>query len=391
MSSPRILITDTGDRAGLACIRCAAAGGYRVTAAATSRKAAGLLSRRASSRKIIPDPRDGIEPFVEQLSELVRKDRHDVLIPVRDETVYALSTHRERFEPYVAIGLPSHETVERAMDKALLHTEARAVGLAPPEGQVCENIGRALDVARSFGFPMVVKGVRTIDEIDGRSVRYPSRWVVDETALRDVQHEIGTCIVQRREIGDVIQFAGVATEGGLLGSLLTRSHRTWPPEAGNPSFVETITVPRDLAERVEALVAAIGWRGLFQLELIERPDGTLAAIDFNPRPYGSIGLARPAGAPLTTLWCASLLGEDPKPVSARAGVRYRNEEADARHIAWQLGRGDYRGAAAAMLPRRGVAHAFAQARDPGPTLYLGALAARDLGRFARRHASGGRR
>ncbi len=366
-SAPRILVTDAQDRAGLAAVRCLNASGYHVTAAAIDRGAPGLWSRHCSARRLLPDPReDGVESFVERLEGLLREQRHDVLLAVRDETVYALSAHRERIAPLVETGLPAHNVVERAMDKVLLTSEAAKVGLATPDGRVCEDIDQALDAARTFGFPVIVKGVRSVEEAGNYSVRYPSRLAWDEPALRDLQRTVGTCIVQRRAIGPVVQFGAVATDDGLVGRLLTRSSRTWPPEAGNPSYIETITIPGDLAERVAALVAAIGWRGLFQIELIELPGGALRLIDFNPRPYGSIGLARAAGAPLVSLWCAWLLGERPLPATAPAGFAYRWEVGDMRHILWGLRNGHRREALAAAAPRRRTAHAYFDRRDPVP-------------------------
>ena len=369
-STPRILVTDAQDRAALAAVRCLREARYQVTAAADCRWAPTLWSLGWSAVTVLPDPSARVDAFIDRLEEFLRKNPHDVLLALRDETLYAISGRRQRIEPHVALCLPSHEVVKRALDKVCLATEAAKVGLSTPEGQVCTNLEEALRTAQTFGFPVLVKGVRTIVEVDGRLVRYPSRLVPNEGALRATQPLFGTCIVQRREQGNVMSFAGVATDRGLLGSVVSRYRRTWPPNAGMASFLETIRPPSSLTERVQALVAGIGWSGVFQLQLIECDHGAIKAIDFNPRLYGSMSVARAAGAPLATLWCGWVLGEDPKPAMARAGVGYRWEEGDVLHIGWQLRNGDFRGAAAAAFPRRGVTHAYFRARDPLPTVAL---------------------
>jgi predicted ATP-grasp superfamily ATP-dependent carboligase len=380
MGVSRILVTDAYDRQGLAAVRCLHEAGYRVSAAANTWVAPGLWSRSCSDATVLPDPRESFDEFIDGLEERLREDRYDVLIPGKDEDLYAISRRRHRIEPYVALGLPDHGVVERALDRACLTREAEKVGLAGPAGHVCDQIEQALDLARAFGFPVVVKPVGTITEVDGRLVRHSSRLVLHEQALRDAQQYIGKCIVQRQEPGNVISFGGVATERGLLGSVISRYRRTWPPHAGSVCFSETIASPGALTEQVKQLVAAIGWRGLFELELIELEGGKIEAIDFNPRIYGSLTLARAAGAPLVTLWCAWLLGENPKPATARLGVRYRWEDADARHIVWQLRHRDYRGAAVASLPQRGATHAFFQTRDPLPSVARGVAGAVCLAR-----------
>lgn len=367
----RILVTDAQDRPALAAIRSLRTAGYRVSATASTRVAPGRWSRDCSHATILPDPSAGVDEFVRRLEDLLRETPHDVLLPGTDEALYVISLRRDRLIPHVAVGLPDHAVVERALDKACLATEAQRVGLATPEGRVCRNLDDAVETARSFGFPVLLKGVQTIESAGGGLIRHPTRLIADESSLRAAQPQFGSCIVQRRQSGDLLSFAGVATEQGLLGSVVSRYRRTWPPSAGQASFLETISAPGALSGRVRALVDAIGWRGLFQLQLIERQDGATMAIDFNPRLYGSMSIAAAAGVPLAALWCAWLLGEDPQPVTARPGVHYRMEDMDARHILWQLRGADYRGAALALLPRRHTTHAYYRTRDPLPLLARG--------------------
>ena len=371
MSGPRVLVTDAQDRNGLAAARCLHAASYRVTAAASERLAPGLWSRACSSAAILPLPALDVNEFAARLEGLVRTRQIDILLPGTDEALFIVAGRRDRFEPLTLIGLPPPEAVEAVFNKVRLATEATKVGLSPPEQGVCHRVEEAVDLAREFGYPVFVKPVRTVAEVDDHLVRHPSRVATDERGLRELQGLIGPCIVQRTVAGGIISFGGVMTDQGLLGAVVSRYRRTWPPEAGSVSFSETVSPPAALIEKVEALVAALGWRGLFELELIEHDAGTVGAIDFNPRPYGSMALARAAGAPLATLWCGWLLGADPKPVVAKAGVSYRWEDADARHIVWQLRNADRRGAFAAMLPRRGVTHAYFRLRDPMPLVARG--------------------
>ncbi len=383
MGVPGILVTDAQDRPALAAVRCLAAAGYRVSATANTRLAPGLWSHGCSAAHVLPDPSAGVDEFVARLKELLVHNPQDLLLPGTDETLYAVSGRRQRIEPHVQIGLPSVEAVERALDKQCLSREAERVGLASPEQCVCDELDQARDAARAFGFPVVVKGVRAVAEVDGKLVRHPSRLALDDQQLVQAQHDIGRCIVQRHTTGSVISFGGVATDGGMLGAVVSRYRRTWPPKAGSVSFSETIVAPGKLSEQVTALVTAIGWTGTFELELMERENGALQAIDFNPRLYGSLTLARAAGAPLASLWCRWLLGEDPAPARARPGVHYRWEDADARNVLWQLRRGDYLSAALAARPRRGATHAYFQARDPLPLAIHGLELVRQRWRRAR--------
>ena len=365
---PRVLVTDAQDLPGLAAIRSLHAAGFAVSATAIRRLAPGAWSRACSDCVGLPDPGLDVRGYVAALREHARAGDFNVLVAGTDETLYAVSRYREQLTDHVALGLPPHAVVQRALDKACLGDAARAAGLASPESHVCHTSAGARDAARAIGFPVLVKPIAVISERDGRLIRHPGRLVVDEEALHAAHLEIGPCIVQRQERGTMMAFAGVSGEHGLAASVLYRYRRLWPVHAGNGTFSETVAVPADLRERVEALVVAIGWKGVFQLELMETANGTIKAIDFNPRLYGSLALANAAGVPLAALWCASILGGEGEPVTGRVGIAYRWEDGDARNIAWQLRNGAYGDALRAMLPQRRTAHGYFQARDPLPLM-----------------------
>jgi hypothetical protein len=101
MSSGRILITDAQERSVLAAVRCLGDAGYRVTASAGVRLAPGLWSRRCSARRRLPDPRAGLEAFLTRLEALLRDERHDLLLPGTDASLYAISIGRARLEPHI--------------------------------------------------------------------------------------------------------------------------------------------------------------------------------------------------------------------------------------------------------------------------------------------------
>jgi predicted ATP-grasp superfamily ATP-dependent carboligase len=366
MRGDRILVTDAQDRPGIAAIRDLHASGYRVTAAGFAWWAPGLWSRDCSSRFVVPDPHEGVDAYVAGLERIVRRRRHEVLLAGTDETLFAVASRRERLEPHVSLGLPAPEVVARSLSKEHLAQAAGEADLPTPDGIVCNSYEEALAAARSFGFPVLVKGVNTITEREGRLVRFPTQLAQDESGLAAAQERIGRCIVQRRMEGNVAAFLGVATDEGLLGMVLNRYVRTWPPVAGMASFSETAVIPPWLAERVGSLVDLLGWRGIFQLQMIEDGDGRMWPIDFNPRLFGSMGIARAAGAPLSSLWCRWLLGERPSPRVGRPGATYRWEQGDARNIVWQLRNGDARGALASVRPKPGTTHPYFKASDPLP-------------------------
>ncbi len=365
-----MIVTDAQERAVLAAIRCLHDTGFEVSAIAKPGPAPGLWSRMPARRHVAPDPRVSVEGFVAAVEAIVREREHDVLLPGTDDALLVLSRYRDRLRPHVTVGLPDHRLVERALDKACLIREAAQVGLDAPDARVCATGLEARAAAASLGYPVVVKPLHTVLSSGDATRRLASRLAWTPETVEAHARTAGTCIVQRRLRGPVISFGGAMSREGLLGAAASRYLRTWPPDAGNVSFSETFVPPPALVQQVEALVAGLGWVGMFELELID-VDGAASAIDFNPRPYGSLALAVAAGAPLPALWCDWLMHRSPRTVFARPGVRYRWEDADLRHMASEARRGNVRAALAAGAPHRHVAHAYFQLRDPGPAVARG--------------------
>jgi hypothetical protein len=117
---------------------------------------------------------------------------------------------------------------------------------------------------------------------------------------------------------------------------------------------------------VENLIRALGWQGIFELELVRHQGTRFAAIDFNPRLFGSLELITTAGAPLAVAWCDWVLGLGRAESEAQPGYHYRWEDSEARNLWWRLRRGRIRSALGVLRPQRPVARSFFRPSDPAP-------------------------
>jgi predicted ATP-grasp superfamily ATP-dependent carboligase len=337
-----------------------------------------------AERILVPHPLNDEQAFLAALASVVRRRRYEVLIPGSDASLSAISTARATFEPLTALGLPQHEVVVRCLDKLAVAEAADSSELSSPPTVVCSNLTEATEAVSTFGFPVILKPVSSVVSLDHGRRYFGSMCVENERVLVSAAPGFGErFLVQSCERAQVLSFAGVVARGELLGEVLSRYLRTWYPDAGNAALSETVEAPGELRRRVISLLEDLQWQGLFEIELLERSDGGWSAIDFNPRPHGSLALALGAGVNLPAIWCDHLLGRAPAPVRARPGVFYRWEDADLRWALWQARSGQVRAGARVLRTRRGVRHAYFELRDPGPllarTLFLLRSAPRYLG------------
>jgi hypothetical protein len=332
----------------------------------------------------LTDPRTDVAGFVCDLRRHLERRPCAALIPGSDYSLFAVSRERNALEPLTRIGLPRHEVVQRAFNREVLGHAAEIAGLSPAGAVRCVDSAQAVDAARDLGYPVLLKSISTVRDL-GPTVAAgaDTRRVADERELRAVLGHYGDAwLVQQCVSGRTLSFGGVIAQGRLLGAAVSEYRRTWPPAAGNVSFSVTISPPPGLQDQVAALLRHVGWEGLFELELIEQPQGAITPIDLNPRPYGSMALAVASGANLPALWCDWLLDRGPDalrprsngsrrltpPVQAQAGRAYRWEDADFRHLVWQLRHRHYSAAAQVIRPWPAVVHPHLRAADPLPFL-----------------------
>lgn len=369
-----MLVTDVEERSSLAACRGLAQAGYHVTGVAAVTPAAGHWSRAVDRRVVLPDPRDAPEAFLAGLQETLERERHAILIPSTDLTLWLVSEARERFEGLVRMALPDREAVGSSLDKRWLVEHAGEAGLAAPASRVCTSLEESLAAAAELGFPVVVKPAYSFTRLDGHFRQERVTLVSSAAEFGEVLPRYGSSFVVQRYIehGHVVSSSGLMTPDGLLGFAAVRWHRRWPVNSGATSFCHTIVPPEGLAGMVERLLGALRFEGIFELELLELEDGRLSAIDLNPRLFGWLSLPIAAGANFPAQLCEWLLGGHSAPLVAAPGVPYRWEDGEASHLVWHLRRAHLRDAAAVLRPHRGVVHAHFQLTDPGP------LAARPL-------------
>lgn len=368
-----MLVTYKGDRAALAAIRGLAQGGYQVFAIPGDQQAVSLGSRYARALRVGVSADEEPSRFVEAVAELVRMEGIDVVLAGCDESLAALSSHREQIEPFAVLGLPSDEAVLASQDKSVLNEMAAQVGFVTPRTTTCWGVEEALAAAEKLGYPAVVKPYASVAAHAGGARTAPSRTVADPQEVRRALLDFGSpLLIQQYLPGSVYSLGGVRSPVGVIAAVLARYQRTWPRHAGNAAFSVTAPIPTGLLELVERLLARIGWHGIFELEFVQDRQGAFVPIDLNPRIYGSMSLATSAGVNLSRLWVDLLLGREvPRPTEpaiGSAGYHYRWEDGDARHMISLIRAGQVAKGLSILKPVSRTTHAHFSWRDPVPLL-----------------------
>jgi biotin carboxylase len=229
---------------------------------------------------------------------------------------------------------PGGAQAEVALDKRLQFEAARGAGLAVP-ATIFFDGG---PVPADLDFPVVVRPAAAISTGAGTLGSAAGATTCADRA------ELDRCLAGRGE-GEVLMaqpqlrgsnegLFGLATPAGVRAWSSHRRLRMMNPAGSGSSACESTVPDPDLCDRVAAMLAAIGWQGLFMVELMRDEEGTAWFIELNGRAWGSMALARAGGLEYPA-WAARMalgdgLGELPAS-QAVAGLRARHLGRELKH------------------------------------------------------------
>jgi D-aspartate ligase len=251
-----------------------------------------------------------------------------VLFPTRDETVAALSRHRELLGQVFRVPTPRWDVVRWAWDKRNTYRLADELGIPTPRTWYVRDLADvgAIDAQP----PLVIKPA--IKEHFVYATK-DKAWRADSRADLERLFAKATNVVNPGEVmvqelvpgdgRDQLAYCAFFKDGRAVGQMVARRSRQHPPEFGRSStFVETVDMP-ELEALSERFLRAIDYYGLVELEYKRDPrDGRFKLLDVNARTWGYHSLGPGAGVDFPVMLFADQLGRAVESRRARAGVRW---------------------------------------------------------------------
>jgi predicted ATP-grasp superfamily ATP-dependent carboligase len=251
-----------------------------------------------------------------------------VLYPTRDETVAALSQHREELGEIFRVTTPAWDSVKWLWDKRNTYGLAEKLGIPAPRTWYVREL-RDLDQIDSH-FPLVLKPA--IKEHFSYATG-DKAWRADSAAQLRQLFERASQFMPRDEImiqdlipgdGDCqYAYCSFFKQRQSVASLVACRRRQHPFEFGRAStYVESVEMPV-LEEYSQRFLRAIDFYGLVELEYKRDPrDGQYRLLDVNGRTWGYHTIGRRAGVDFSYLLFADQLGEPTELLRGKAGIRW---------------------------------------------------------------------
>jgi D-aspartate ligase len=283
-------------------------------------------SRYCTNAVRVPDLRDETRT-IETLLQIGRdrKLKGWVLYPTRDETVAALSHHREQLSGCFRVPTPEWSCVRWAWDKRNTYKLAQELGISTPQTWSPRRIEELDEIDADF--PVVIKPAIKENFIYTTKVK---AWRADnrKELVSRFQQAAGFVPAGELMIQDLIpggseqQFGYCAffKAGRAIGTMVTQYKRQHPPQFGRScTFVESIELPV-IEEISQRFLRAIDYYGLVEVEFkLDPRDGVYKLLDVNVRTWGYHSLGAVAGVDFPYMLFQDQLGKSVTPARAPAG------------------------------------------------------------------------
>jgi len=259
-------------------------------------------------------PRPELDPagFLFHLRDLLRKGRHDLIIPTDDQALVALAENYHGLRDLTQIACPPPEITRVVLDKSSTLDVARRCGIRVPETILISNSQQLPQLFSTFAFPWVLKPVRkelTVEEVKSCSLKTPAEVLAK---FREPKEFAPPMLLQ-----EYCEGVGVGVELLLEreNCLATFQHRRIEeaPYTGGYSVTAVSECPDpSLVKQSLDLLRALRWQGPAMVEFRVNPlDNSAVLMEVNGRYWGTISLAILAGVDFPLYQWQILHGETP--------------------------------------------------------------------------------
>lgn len=304
---------------GLATVRALAAQGVRVHALVFERRDPLKLST-APERTVCLSATMAASELVQYLYDYAQAlGELPIVMATSDAHALMLSKHAARLSQVSRSWATPYDTLCRIIHKERLYQVAEAGSVPTPPWTLANDLDRVESWCQSVPGPYLLKPsyAGTRDAVLTEKNRLFPDAVTLLTYLRSIDRS--ALLIQqliKGGDGEIYDTYGFCQRDGAIVSIST--HRRWrqhPPNLGTTTLGE---IPANagqgdsiMIEYTQKLLGQLRYHGIFGIEwLHNRQTGQFYLIDFNARPFSSIGHLRDSGVNLPMLGYRDLIGED---------------------------------------------------------------------------------
>ena len=296
--------------------------GVPVEVASLSRSDETLRSRSVRDFTRLPDFQALRTAFNRELLALVRERQFDMIIPVQDAALAAVSENYEWLAGLLTVACPPPHVVQRVLDKQFTLNAAQQCGIRIPKTCAVASIGDIESAGHQLSYPVVVKPAGRDHAVSFKALYFHER----EDLLKWITgNQGGSWLVQEYCLGEGVGIEMLIHGGECLACFQHRRLKEHPPSGGVAVVAIAEAPDKALVGASRKLLRALEWEGVAMVEFRQNPaDGTAVLMEVNGRFWGTTSLPLQAGLQFPVYQWRLLHGQEPKiPERYAVGIRWR--------------------------------------------------------------------
>lgn len=299
-NSTGVLVTSGFVANGLGVVRGFGRRGIPVAYIDSERGSIARYSRYINQRLKCPSPRESDAEFVNVLMNFGKQiDSKMVIIPTSDSYVLALSKHKQELEQFFFLPVPSHEIVQKLVNKKNFYKLLVEMQIPHPKTYFPEDITELGSMGREINYPYIIKPAHSMpfQEEFGRKCFVINSSEELDRAIERLREKNLELMIQEIIPGKVVYefYAYFNKKSEPLAICGWDKIRHFPPDFGSGSFCKSVWWSSAVEQGISFL-KAIGYHGFAGTELIKDPiDGKYKMIEVNARTITQNRLAAACG------------------------------------------------------------------------------------------------
>lgn len=367
----KVLVLDGKSIASVSIVRSLGKRGIAVTCGEEYRACPGFFSRYVRSRVVYPSAEKHPELFLERIRHILKNDKYDLVVPIRDETTMLLAEHRDELSQYTRVPTAPYETIMKARNKISTLNIAIDNDIPCPRTYFPDEKGCLAELSENVTYPALV---RPCESSGGRGIVLVDSAERLETEYVRVKRGYGQAFVQEyvpSKEGRYLVHALFNERSEPVAACVIQTVRCYPINGGPTAVGETV-INAEVLNYGLKMLKAMDWQGVAEVEfLMDERDSKPKLLEVNPRFGMPVGLAVSAGIDIPYLlysMTSNRNSESTYEYGYKAGIRWR--WLFPQDILWFLATRDKASAAREFFKfyGRDLHYAVLAISDPGPTL-----------------------
>lgn len=256
-----------------------------------------------------------IDPYAQELLEIIEKESYDVMIPVGLKSNIAVSKFLHKFLEQINTIAPPYQSMKIAFNKDLTFDYAKNIGISIPETKIYYNSDELNNIN---DFPRVIK---TSDGL----IRYCNNKMELNKIIEILKKKskCGNIISQEYITGYGCGFYAVYNNGNIISNFAHKRLLEFPITGGPSAIAESYFDDR-LLKIGRKVCDGLQWNGPIMVEFkYDINTDKYVLIEINPKLWGSLDLTIASGVNIPKILTELSLGKEVTPNLSYKYIKYR--------------------------------------------------------------------